>query len=396
MRKYSGGLFLGILICFSFISPHPKFDSGKYLEVKPKKGDGILALLRRYHLEKSQCDIAQFYKLNNLKKGGSLYSSKKYKLPIFIYNYNDESIRSTIGINNWDKAVRIRDYNNLLTKEGKKKDKYHIDKILLVPYRELYCDEKIEIEEFQPTGKRMFPIFGKKYAHTPLKSKKLKGKVFYVVSGHGGPDPGALGKYAKNTLCEDEYAYDVSLRLCRKLIEHGGTAYMVTRDENDGIRSGKILKCDTDERTWKNEKMFRSQKPRLLQRSNAVNRLYERHRIVGAKSQQMICIHIDSRSESMRTDVFFYHHPSSGAGKKLARKIRDKMKQKYAKYQKGKKYNGTVTARDLHMLRETKPTSVYVELGNIRNSNDQQRFILESNREALAKWLFEGMTGIPQ
>ena len=55
-------------------------------------------------------------------------------------------------------------------------------------------------------------------------------------------------------------------------------------------------------------------------------------------------------------------------------------------------YHGTVTGRDLHMLRETKPLSLYVELGNIRNGADQQRILKPANREALANWLFEGIS----
>ena len=67
------------------------------------------------------------------------------------------------------------------------------------------------------------------------------------------------------------------------------------------------------------------------------------------------------------------------------------MTAKYAKYRKSGSYRGTVTPRDLHMLRETIPTSVYIELGNIRNSFDQLRIVPESNRQALANWLSEGI-----
>ena len=48
---------------------------------------------------------------------------------------------------------------------------------------------------------REYSIFGKKYQHTPLISTKLKGKVYYIVSGHGGPDSGAQGKRSGHTLC---------------------------------------------------------------------------------------------------------------------------------------------------------------------------------------------------
>ena len=42
------------------------------------------------------------------------------------------------------------------------------------------------------------------------------------------------------------------------------------------------------------------------------------------------------------------------------------------------------------LLRHTTPASVFVELGNIQNSFDQQRIILSDNRQALANWLCEG------
>ncbi len=366
----------------------------EFLQVSPKSGDGIMSILRRYHLIDSECDVKEFYRLNKLNKKSKLYTDRSYKLPIFKYEYNGKSIRSTIGINNWDKAIRIRDYNKLLFSQGIKPTKFtQGKKVLWVPYREIYCDEIVKIQPIKssPTGKRIYPIFGKKYEKTPRKSKKLDGHVYYIVSGHGGPDPGAIGKYGKYNLCEDEYAYDVSLRLCRKLVEHGAVAYMITRDENDGIREGKILPCDKDETAWRNQNIFSRQKPRLLQRSSMVNQLYERHRLSGAKKQMMIAIHIDSRSVGQRTDVFFYYHSSSPKGKKTAYKLQNKMKEKYAIYRKSKEYTGTVSARDLHMLRETKPVSVYIELGNIKNPSDQKRFILESNRELLSKWLFEGL-----
>ena len=36
------------------------------------------------------------------------------------------------------------------------------------------------------------------------------------------------------------------------------------------------------------------------------------------------------------------------------------------------------------------PASVFVELGNIQNTFDQRRFVISSNRQALAKWMMEG------
>ena len=61
------------------------------------------------------------------------------------------------------------------------------------------------------------PLFGKSHSSYTVSSSSLKGAVFYLVSGHGGPDPGCIGKYQGKELHEDEYAYDIILRLGKEL-----------------------------------------------------------------------------------------------------------------------------------------------------------------------------------
>ena len=43
------------------------------------------------------------------------------------------------------------------------------------------------------------------------------------------------------------------------------------------------------------------------------------------------------------------------------------------------------------LLRNTQPAGVYLELGNIRNPRDQQRLVLENNRQALANWIAQAI-----
>lgn len=69
------------------------------------------------------------------------------------------------------------------------------------------------------TGKES--LFGKKLATYQITSSELSGACFYLVSGHGGPDPGAIGIYQGRQLHEDEYAYDIILRLARELLTRG-------------------------------------------------------------------------------------------------------------------------------------------------------------------------------
>jgi len=375
-------------------------NSAKYYRSEAQRGDGVYSLLRRFALDKYSCNVEAFYKINKMRKNASLSTGKTYNLPILLYKFDGKTIRSSVGIDDWDRALSIQKYNEAMLDERLRKESFKTDKILWVPYHQLNCPEEDIVilppvyanPEEDKAGDRIFPIFGAPYAYTPLESSRLKGRVFYISSGHGGVDPGAMATRGGRTICEDEYAYDVSLRLCRLLIAHGATTYMVVRDEDDGIRSGEYLECDKDEKLWGGVRMVLQQKPRLFQRSNIINELYEKHRLQGVKDQLLVEIHVDSRSKGERTDVYFYHHSSSDEGKDLAEQMHRTLKEKYKQYRAGGHYHGTVTSRDLHMLRESKPNSVYVELANIRNYSDQARIVLESNRQLLANWLFEGIT----
>lgn len=381
--------------CYTHASP-------SYYEVKALSGDGIYSMLRRYKLDQNSCNFDEFYNLNKLRKNAPLKVGKTYYVPILIYEFDGKTIRSSVGIKDWNTAVRIQKYNEEMVAQKLCPALYKEGGPLWVPYHELNCPEvDLEIpapvdanpeEENIAAGKRIFPIFGKTYAYTPLSSNRLKGKVFFISSGHGGPDPGAMGTRAGHTLCEDEYAYDVALRLCRLLVSNGATAYMVLRDPNDGIRDEEYLDCDEDEQVWGGASLPFNQKARLFQRSNTINELYEKHRLQGITDQVAIMIHVDSRSRGERTDVYFYHHADSEEGKDLAEQLQQTFKAKYKQYRAGGYYHGTVTSRSLHMLRECEPTSVYIELANIRNYGDQQRLVVQKNRQLLAEWLYEGLT----
>jgi len=386
-------LFLGITCsAFSTASNHT------YFEITAGNGAGVYSLLNKYDLFGSNCNQRQFYKLNKLKPNQGLIKGKKYKLPLLEYKYNGTSIRSTIDSNDMDFAIMIKNYNDGLVARGIKSKSYTKDKQLLIPYSMLYCGTKPKTVLAAAKPKKSFKninLFGKEYAKTEIIDQSLKGKVFYVVAGHGGPDPGSMGEAYGNQLCEDEYAYDVSLRLTRELIQHGAIAYMINRDNNDGIRDDKYLECDYDEKVIGGIEMSRNQIIRLRQRSGAVNKLYNKHRRQGIKSQTLISVHIDSRHANQKADVFFYHHTKSVKGNHLADRMMAVFDEKYKKYQSSRGYKGKVQGRNLQVLRESKPLAVFVELGNIQNAHDQKRFLFKENRQLLAEWLFEGLITAP-
>ncbi len=376
-----------------------------YHSTKAKNGDGIFSVLRRYHLNDHKCNREQFLELNNLDLSDQLIVGKEYKLPILIYKYNGNSIRTTLGIQNWEQAVRIKAYNERILEDNLRKTRYSKSHILWVPYHELNCelesnlvvstvnqDEEVPEAVALPeknTKKVIVDYLGKDYSSVTIEDQSLKGKVYYIVSGHGGPDPGAMCN-CDHTLCEDEYAYDVCLRLSRELISHGATVHMIIQDKNDGIRDQPYLDCDKDEFCM-GARIPINQKSRLNQRATAINTLYKKYKKQGVKEQVALMVHIDSNTKDKSQDVFFYHHKSSKNSKNLAKSLQQTFKEKYAFYQKNRGYKGFVRARGLFMLNNTLPTAAYVELANIRNPNDHKRLLVNDNREALAKWLYEGI-----
>ena len=233
-------------------------------------------------------------------------------------------------------------------------------------------------------------LFGKEKSEVPIESDELKDQIFYIVPGHGGPDPGALAKLPNShTICEDEYAYDVSLRLARNLIIRGATVHIIVQDKNDGIRDDRYLDCDEDEKVMGGLEMPTSQKKRLRQGMVKVNQLYLEHKLEGFKKQWMVSIHIDSQPEENRQDVFFYYQADSKKSKRKAKDLQKVFTEKYQEVQ-GRDYNGSISTRPLYVIRASQPDPIFIELANIRNPKDQERILSPKNRQVLADWLLQG------
>ena len=233
------------------------------------------------------------------------------------------------------------------------------------------------------------PLFGKALAKGKVKTTRLAGACFYLVSGHGGPDPGAIGKCHGHELHEDEYAYDIVLRLARLLMEEGADVRIVIQDSKDGIRDVAYLPNSKRE-TCMGSTIPLNQVQRLRQRCEKINSMYATDK-KNYDYCRSVFVHVDSRSKRKQTDVFFYHANESPKSEKLAKNVRDVFEEKYSKHQPERGFKGTVSGRNLYVLRKSAPVSMFVELGNIQNSFDQRRFVLNSNRQALAKWMMEGL-----
>ena len=233
------------------------------------------------------------------------------------------------------------------------------------------------------------PLFGEKYAGYTVADQELSGACFFLSSGHGGPDHGAIAEVDGRELHEDEYAYDITLRLARNLLQHGATVYIIIQDAGDGIRDGKYLNNSKTE-TCMGKPIPLSQIDRLHQRTGKINSLSAKTK---EKYQRAVFIHLDSRSKKKQLDVFFYYQDkpeNRQKSRRLAETIHRTFADRYAKVQPGRGFSGTVSARSLAVMRNTKPVSIFMELANMQNEFDQRRYILDDNRQALANWMTLG------
>lgn len=335
-------IILRSILSLSIIFGFNQLYAQEYKTFKAKKGDGIFSILKQNGYSYSKYS-EQFIELNKKKLGkdNSLIIGVTYKLPS-----KGDSVKSAPPI----------------SKAQPKPEP--------VP-------EKINYE-----------VFGEKFREVTIKSKELAGAVYFLESGHGGPDPGAMGSLNGYTLCEDEFAYDVTLRLARNLIECGATVYLIVRDPDDGIRDEQYLTPDKDEVCYPNNEIPLNQLARLKQGTDAVNDL---HALNKKKFQRLIVIHVDSRDEKKNIDVFFYYDKRSNTGKRAANTLMQTFEKKYAMHQPNRGYSGSVSDRNLYVMKNSLPPAVFIELGNINHTRDQQRLIISDNRQAIANWLRDGL-----
>jgi len=302
----------------------------------PRNGEGIYGFLRRHNC--SEKDYQSFLELNKGKfgKNNSLILGVHYTLP---------------------------SKDNSTTKEQPKKSTAETGK------------------------KRKEPLFGKKYEDYTIKSNTLKGACFFLVSGHGGPDSGAIARVDGKELHEDEYAYDIMLRLARNLLQEGATVHIIIQDAKDGIRDDKYL-ANSKRETCMGETIPLNNVKRLQQRCDKINSLSKSAK---EEYQRAVFIHLDSQGGNKQLDVYFYYQNKNRASQQFATTVRNTIESQYKRHQPDRGFTGTVSTRDLYVLNNTNTTSIFAELANMQNTFDQRRYLSVNNRQALANWLLRGL-----
>ncbi len=224
------------------------------------------------------------------------------------------------------------------------------------------------------------------------KNPPLYGWVVVLDSGHGGMDPGASGIHDGQRVVEDEYVYDVTLRVRRMIRAKGGLVVMTTTDRT-GERNWETFRVFPDEQTerfvWDGS-IVRAGTVGLTKRlrlGNQTSRRYPSHR------QAWISIHFDVRGrgedDGVRiitpdTELRLAKSLESSFGN--AKRLRDDD----PIVESGDRSHGI---RRLFVLsgRNQIKEKVLIELGNFKNRDDLWRIRNPVVREAFARAIVQAL-----
>lgn len=190
----------------------------------------------------------------------------------------------------------------------------------------------------------------------------IRNKVIMIDPGHGGIDPGAVGRTG---VLEDEINLKIAFKL-RKLIEQFGGVGLMIREDDSGLYSEGKSRI----RDMKNED------------------LRERHRIINESGADiLISIHLNFFPQSQYYGAQCFYNKGDEEGKKLAELIQAELVDVI-------KNNNTRKAKSIdsvYILKNNKMPSVLIECGFLSNHEEERLLQNDNYQEKLAWAIFMGV-----
>ncbi len=187
----------------------------------------------------------------------------------------------------------------------------------------------------------------------------LGNRIVVIDAGHGGVDPGAVGK---SKVLEKDVTLAVSKRL-QVLVQQGGAkTIMVRADDSDLGTAQGLLKRKRED---------------LAQRIQLA---------MDAQAEVYLSIHANSFPDPKLTGAQTFYHSDSPEGKLLAQAIQQEL---------NSMTNGKRVAKgnqDIYVLKKARQAAVTVELGFLSNLEEEQLLTTPEYQEKLAVAIFQGLS----
>lgn len=223
-------------------------------------GDTLMSIAQRFHLSENQ--LLQYNALNSasVQDGQVLYLynhinidfhhlpvevryQKKTLSRLTLLKDKVEDLSKKIPWQAKGKTKIVKEFSNSTNERQIQTQRTHaasLPPIMSLPmpdYAEL--SQSPVFQDLQIAAK-LFAIFDQEVRNMPPLGHELSGYSIVIDPGHGGLDPGAIVKTRANGkeiyLVEDEFNYDISLRLYRLLKRHGANVLLTVLSPNNVIR----------------------------------------------------------------------------------------------------------------------------------------------------------------
>ncbi|AFM39592.1 N-acetylmuramoyl-L-alanine amidase CwlD [Desulfosporosinus acidiphilus SJ4] len=186
----------------------------------------------------------------------------------------------------------------------------------------------------------------------------LGNKVVVIDAGHGGVDPGAVGK---NKVLEKDITLAVAKRLQAHIQQSGAKAIMV-RDEDEDLGTSQGL--------LKRKREDLSQRIKLA---------------MEAQADVYISIHANSFPNEKLTGAQIFYNSDSPEGKLLAQSIQEKLNL----ITNGKRV--IKANNEIYVLKKAHQAAVTVEVGFLSNPSEEQLLTKPEYQEKLAVAIYQGL-----
>jgi len=185
-------------------------------------------------------------------------------------------------------------------------------------------------------------------------SWSVANKVIVIDAGHGGPDPGAVGKSGS---IEKDIVLVLSKRL-KEIFSHSGAQVIMTRDNDQHINDDAKTSLD----------------------SKKVDELKQRVVIANKKKADIVLsIHVNAfPAGNYRGSQVFYQRGSEKS-KELAEDIQGELTRILQNTDR------LVEPHDTYIMRESKMPAVTVEVGFISNP-DEEKLLMDKNYQGKMAW----------
>lgn len=197
---------------------------------------------------------------------------------------------------------------------------------------------------------------------SPTFSLPVTNKIIVIDPGHGGVDPGTVGK--SGTL-ESKINLELSIKL-KSLLEQSGAIVIMTRIDDKGLYTSKSNTL----------------------REKKIEDLKNRRKIIeDSEAEIFISIHMNSFTNSKYYGAQTFFNEGSIEGEKLANTIQTEFRERL-----DNDNLRTPTSRDnIYVLKEINIPAVLVEAGFLSNPLEEKLLKKERHQEKIAWSIFSGL-----